>query len=213
MTSSNDVAAIIQDLILRYLLPLVFVAIPIAEIAVFIQAGQLIGLWPTLAGIVLTAVIGAFLIRGQGFQVLNDARQATRAGQMPVTQAIDGAFLLAAAMLLLTPGFLTDAVGFLMLWPAARRMIAGRIWALFKDKADIHIYRGDPRSYRPQGPRDTPGPVIDGESVEIETARDRTDDQESDTEKRGHAEKSRKELLDEAGVDRSKGSKGSPWQR
>lgn len=110
---------------------LVFVAVPILEIALFIQVGGFIGLWPTLLIVVLTAIVGTALMRIQGMNALNRLRARLEAGQDPVGPIADGALILVAGMLLLTPGFFTDTVGLLLLVPAVRaaliRAIAARV--------------------------------------------------------------------------------------
>lgn len=107
------------------ILLLLFIGVPILEIAVFIQAGQLIGLWPTLATVVVTAIIGTALLRAQGLATLARARQSLDQGKIPVEDIFTGLCLLVAGLLLLTPGFITDAVGFLLFLPPFRRA-AGR---------------------------------------------------------------------------------------
>jgi len=110
---------------------LVFVAVPMIEIALFIQIGGTIGLWPTLGIVVLTAVVGTTLMRIQGLTALGRLRSRLAAGQDPVGPIADGALILVAGMLLLTPGFFTDTVGLLLLVPAVRaaliREIAARV--------------------------------------------------------------------------------------
>ena len=97
---------------------LLFLLTPLIEIAVFIEVGSLIGLWPTLGVVVLTAVLGAALWRAQGLSTWARAQETLRAGELPVREVTDGAFLLVAGALLLTPGLVTDAIGFLLLVPA-----------------------------------------------------------------------------------------------
>ena len=87
---------------------LAFILVPIAEIAVFIQAGELIGLWPTIAAVILTAIIGTAMLRQQGIATLMRLRATVDRGEMPLREVFDGACLLIAGVLLLTPGFLTD---------------------------------------------------------------------------------------------------------
>lgn len=100
---------------------LAFLAVPMIEIALFIQVGGLIGLWPTLAIVVLTAVLGTWLMRTQGALALSDVRRSL-SGQTDPTEALaHGAMILVAGVLLLTPGFFTDAVGFALLTPPFRR--------------------------------------------------------------------------------------------
>lgn len=99
---------------------LIFVAVPILEIALFIQVGGLIGLWPTLLVVVLTALAGTALMRHQGLQALARLRASLERGGDPVGPIAHGALILVAGMLLLTPGFFTDTVGLLLLVPAVR---------------------------------------------------------------------------------------------
>jgi len=102
---------------------LLFVAVPIIEIALFIQVGGFIGLWPTLAIVVLTAMIGTALMRTQGIQALNRLQAAVSTGGNPADPMIQGAMILVAGILLLTPGFFTDTAGFLLLLPPFRRAL------------------------------------------------------------------------------------------
>jgi UPF0716 protein FxsA len=104
-----------------------FLAVPVVEIALFIQVGGWIGLWPTLALIVFTAVLGTYLLRQQGLATLARARASMSRHEFPVNEVFDGACLLFAGALLLTPGFLTDAVGALLLLPPFRNAIRGPI--------------------------------------------------------------------------------------
>lgn len=102
-----------------YLL-LAFLLVPLVEIALFIQVGGLIGLWPTLAVVVLTAVIGTVLVRNQGRDALNRLRRSFSELSDPTEPLAHGAMVLVAGALLLTPGFFTDAVGFALLMPPVR---------------------------------------------------------------------------------------------
>jgi UPF0716 protein FxsA len=106
------------------LLFLFFLAVPIAEIALFIQAGELIGTLPTIAITIGTAIAGSFLMRVQGFAALNRFAEAAGRGAMPVTPVVDGIGILAAGLLLLTPGLLTDTIGLLLFIPPVRRGLA-----------------------------------------------------------------------------------------
>lgn len=110
---------------------LLFVAIPIAEIALFIYVGGQIGLLPTLVAIVLTAAIGSFLVSRQGAAALADVRTAFFSARFPGRELAHGAMIVVAGAFLVTPGFLTDAIGFLLLVPpvreAARRAAMKRL--------------------------------------------------------------------------------------
>lgn len=104
---------------------LLFVALPALELALLIELGSRIGAAPTLAIIVVTGVVGASLARRQGLGVVRDIQRETAAGRLPAAAVVDGAILLVAAALLVTPGVLTDAAGFLCLIPAFRRWVRG----------------------------------------------------------------------------------------
>lgn len=112
------------------MLPLIlaaFITVPIAEIAVFIEVGGRWGVWPTVGAIFATALIGTALIRHQGLAVLRQVQTEMDAGRFPARQVFDGLCLLIAGALLLTPGFITDAVGFVLLVPPARSAAAAAI--------------------------------------------------------------------------------------
>ena len=98
-----------------------FVAVPLVEIALFIQVGGLIGLWPTLAIVVLTAILGTWLVRQQGALALSQIRGSFNNLRDPTEPLAHGGMILVAGALLLTPGFFTDAVGFALLLPPVRR--------------------------------------------------------------------------------------------
>lgn len=102
---------------------LLFLLVPLIEIALFIQVGGLIGLWPTLAIVVLTAVAGTMLVRSQGFRVLDDVRGSIERLGDPTEPLAHGAMILFSGALLLTPGFFTDAVGFALLVPGVRAAV------------------------------------------------------------------------------------------
>ena len=101
-----------------------FITIPIIEIYLLIQVGEQIGALPTVALVVLTAVLGVWLLRWQGLATLAQVQQSMAQGQLPAIPLIEGMFLLVAGALLLTPGFFTDAVGFILLIPPFRQAIA-----------------------------------------------------------------------------------------
>lgn len=140
---------------------LAFLAVPLIEIGLFIQVGGLIGLWPTLAIVVLTALVGTALVRSQGARALNDLRQSFAGLGDPTKPLAHGAMILFAGALLLTPGFFTDACGLLLLVPKVReallRQLAGRI------KVQSFSYGTAQESNRRSGPE-----VIDGEFLEID---------------------------------------------
>jgi UPF0716 protein FxsA len=100
-----------------------FLMVPIVEIALFIQVGGAIGLWPTLAIVVLTAVLGTWLVRTQGRMALGQLQSSFSNLGDPTEPLAHGAMILVAGALLLTPGFFTDAIGFALLVPAVRMAV------------------------------------------------------------------------------------------
>ncbi|MFT5869608.1 MAG: UPF0716 protein FxsA [Paracoccaceae bacterium] len=102
---------------------ILFLSVPLIEIALFIQIGGLIGLWPTLAIVILTAIIGTWLVRSQGAAVLNNVQRSFSELNDPTEPLAHGAMILFSGALLLTPGFFTDFVGFALLVPAVRSVV------------------------------------------------------------------------------------------
>ena len=146
-----------------------FLAVPVIEIALFIQVGGLIGLGPTLAIVVLTAVLGTALVRQEGARALNDLRVAMRDLGDPTAPLAHGAMILLAGALLLTPGFFTDACGLLLLIAPVRRWVMREVGTRLRvarfemgtgaSHSDFH----DARPHRPGQPPE----VIDGDFIEI----------------------------------------------
>lgn len=99
-----------------------FVFVPVLELFILIQAGQTIGIAATIGLIVLTGIAGAWLARSQGLQILHRIQFELANGQMPSFALIDGALILVGGVLLLTPGFFTDAMGFSFLVPGTRKI-------------------------------------------------------------------------------------------
>jgi len=108
---------------------ILFVAMPIAEIAVLIKVGGAIGGWTTIGIVILTAIIGTAMLRQQGIATLNKAQQRMQKGEMPAQQMMEGLLLLIGGVLLLTPGFITDFFGFCTLIPISRRFLANKLSA------------------------------------------------------------------------------------
>ncbi|EGR1858518.1 membrane protein FxsA [Vibrio cholerae] len=104
-----------------------FIAVPVIEIALFIQVGGVLGVWPTIALVLLTAIVGASLVRSQGLQTLLTVQQRLAQGQLPAQQILEGVMLAVAGVLLLIPGFFTDILGMLVLLPAPRAYFAKQL--------------------------------------------------------------------------------------
>ncbi|HIC47481.1 MAG TPA: FxsA family protein [Methylophaga aminisulfidivorans] len=146
------------------ILLLIFLIIPIVEIYVLIQVGDVIGALPTIFMVVATAVLGAFLLRLQGFQTLQRAQSSMASGQIPATEMLEGVCLVIAGAMLLTPGFVTDTFGFLLLVPAVRQSV---IKQLAKNSRIFYTQkRGDAFSQQRYRSDYREGDVIDGEVVD-----------------------------------------------
>ena len=107
---------------LRFL-PFILLIVPITEIAVFIVVGQFIGVLPTIALVILTAILGATLLRHQGMGLAMRVRSELEARRVPGRELANGAMILVAGVLLLTPGFVTDTLGFLLFIPQVRSRV------------------------------------------------------------------------------------------
>jgi UPF0716 protein FxsA len=101
----------------------VFLAVPLIEIAFFIVIGNTIGLWPTLAGVLLTAVVGSVVLRWQGLSLLNEIRSTVGQGRVPARAIADAMMVAVAGLLLLLPGYFSDLIGILLLIPPVRAAI------------------------------------------------------------------------------------------
>jgi UPF0716 protein FxsA len=112
-----------------------FIIVPIIEMVVLIQVGQEIGALWTIALVLITAFIGINLLRYQGLATLSRANWRIQAGEIPAQEILEGILLAVGGALLLTPGFVTDAVGFLLLLPLSRQLMASRLMGRFKSFA------------------------------------------------------------------------------
>lgn len=136
-----------------------FIGVPLLEIGVFVEVGGAIGLWPTLATVILTALLGTWCLRAQGLATLGRARSQLDKGALPAKELFDGACLLVAGALLLTPGFVTDAAGFLLFVPALRDALRGYLARRIKVRMESHAYVHGEKAHG--GPRG--GTTIDGD--------------------------------------------------
>ena len=113
---------------------LVFIFIPIIEIAIFISIGQEIGVLNTIAIILITALVGIFLVRRQGINLLFSAQRNMSQGIMPTEEIKGGIFLLISGLLLITPGFFTDCIGFSMFLKPVQNFVASKAKEYFKSR-------------------------------------------------------------------------------
>lgn len=143
---------------------LLFVLLPAVELALLIELGSRFGTLHTLALIVVTGVVGAALARGQGLHVVRQIQGEVAEGRLPAGSLVDGVMILIAAALLVTPGILTDAFGFLCLVPAfrraAKRVLLQRLEkAVAENRVHVSVDFADGLG----GPRPTPRDAIDAE--------------------------------------------------
>ncbi|WP_044007194.1 FxsA family protein [Jannaschia sp. CCS1] len=124
---------------------ILFIAIPLIEIGLFIQVGGWLGLWPTLLIVVLTAIAGTALVKSQGKQAIAQLRSSFDDLRDPTEPLAHGAMILFSGALLLTPGFFTDFVGFALLIPAVRRAVLKEV----KKRVKVETVRTD-RGWQPQ---------------------------------------------------------------
>ncbi|MCF1505118.1 membrane protein FxsA [Afifella sp. H1R] len=114
---------------------LLLLLIPLIEVGTFVVVGQYIGLAPTLLLTLLTAILGTALLRHQGLRTILRIRSDLESGRMPARNLADGALIAVAGVMLLTPGFVTDTLGFLLFVPAVR----ARIWQFILSRVDLRV--------------------------------------------------------------------------
>lgn len=145
------------------------IVVPIVEIAVFINIGGVIGLWPTLAVVILTALAGAKLLREQGLATVRRAQHKLASEKLPLEELFEGACILFAGALLLTPGFVTDGVGLALMAPPVRRALGKHLWRALGGHMDIRTFQtGESMGGGPMGgSMGSEGGVIDGDFQDI----------------------------------------------
>jgi UPF0716 protein FxsA len=129
---------------------LIFVGAPLVELYLLIEVGSVIGAFPTIALSLFTAVLGGWLVRMQGFAVLFRAQSQMANRELPAIELLEGALLLLVGLALLLPGFITDAVGFLLLIPPLRRWLIVR-WLTSRGSlqpGEVQMRRTETRSER-----------------------------------------------------------------
>jgi UPF0716 protein FxsA len=146
---------------------LIFLIVPLIEIYFLIQVGSIIGAAWTIFLVVGTAVLGAYLLRLQGFNTLHRAQTSMAHGQIPAIEMLEGLALLVSGALLLTPGFVTDTIGFLLLTPPIR---VAFIKTMVKNSTMMFTSRTQFYQSRPH-PSQEKGDVIEGEVIDEDDAR------------------------------------------
>jgi len=140
---------------------IIFILIPIVEIYVFIQVGDEVGIFTTLLLAFVTAILGGIIIKYQGLATLQAVQESVKGGKAPMAEIFDGFCLVAAGATLITPGFVTDTIGFLLLVPAIRRFLRQHIGKHIEMRSMNDINPGNPY------PRQDPD-VIEAEYTRVE---------------------------------------------
>ena len=117
-----------------------FLVVPILEIYLLIQVGQVIGAGWTILLVVATAVIGVWLLRLQGLSTLMRAQQKLQSNELPAQEILEGMGLVVAGALLLTPGFFTDTIGFLLLFPPTRGWLVRQVASRMVIATSVHMH-------------------------------------------------------------------------
>ena len=145
-----------------------FIAVPMIEIALFIQVGGFIGLWWTLLIVLLTAIAGSYLVRQQGLREIANLQRSFAELNDPTEPLAHGAMILFSGALLLTPGFFTAVVGISLLIPSIRRQVFGAVRSRIKTQT---FEMGSTRTHQHQ----TTEGVIDGEFEEVNPDKSKSD--------------------------------------
>jgi UPF0716 protein FxsA len=123
----------------------IFILVPIFELYLLIQVGSYIGAWNTILLVLLTAGIGVALLRKQGLSTLQKVQSQMQHGELPAASMLEGMLLFFAGALLLTPGFFTDTIGFLLMIPPLRKVIA--LWLLERSGWIVQMRSGSPQPH------------------------------------------------------------------
>ena len=164
---------------MRLSMLLLFIGVPIVELALLIELGRNIGFWWTIAIVILTAFVGTAVLQKQGLQTFARFNQELESGKPPIMPAVEGMFLLIAGAFLLTPGILTDSFGFLLLILPIRHFIAKWCLRRFVSLASVHIHMSGMGQQEAQHNNRNPGagpsrsskdsgPIIDGDFVRVD---------------------------------------------
>ncbi|HEU5160379.1 MAG TPA: FxsA family protein [Streptosporangiaceae bacterium] len=138
-----------------------FLVVPVLEIYVIIQVGQIIGGWPTVGLLLAESLLGAWIVRREGRRAWRALTETFRGGRLPDRELSDAALVLVGGTLLLTPGFVTDAVGFLFVLPFTRPVVR-RLLAAYVGRRVRISRRRMSQMYPPAGPDGAHGPPYPG---------------------------------------------------
>src|SRR5436189_2962872 len=158
-----------------FLLVLLFIVVPIAEIAIIIQVGNAIGVWWTIALLIADAVIGSMLARTQGRAAWRRFTLAIESGRVPARETVDGILVLFGGALLLTPGFLSDILGLFLLLPPTRAFVRALLVRRFAGRMVASMTRGPAPQRRARQSYDVDGTATDAAVDRIPDGRTRSE--------------------------------------
>ena len=121
---------------------LLFTIVPLIELAILMKLGAIFGVLHTIGLVIITGIIGAFLARDQGLKVIRELQESLSRGHAPTDPIIEGILVLISAALLVTPGVLTDIIGFILVIPYTRKIIRDFLKGYFKEKISQGVYSG-----------------------------------------------------------------------
>lgn len=138
---------------MRFILFILFVIMPFVELALLIKLGNVLGFWPTIAIVLFSAIVGAYVLHSQGLATMHRVSQSIRSGEPPIMPVVDGFFIAIAGAFLLTPGLITDCLGLSLLVPQVRRAVArwafGRVVQSGSFKIHTYTTGGAPSGSHP----------------------------------------------------------------
>ncbi len=159
-------------------LVVLFIVVPVMEIYVIVQVGQVLGVLPTVALLLFESALGAWLVKREGRRAWHTLRDALGSGRLPSRELADAALILVGGTLLLTPGFVTDVAGFFLVLPITRPIARRLLGLVLARRATLLVSRAGPvrgwpagggqgagGARQPRGPRVVQGEVIHGEVV------------------------------------------------
>lgn len=141
---------------------ILFAVMPIVEIFLLLQVGEMIGGWNTVGLVLLTAFFGAYFVRQEGFSTLQKAQQKMQQNQVPGKEMVEGLMLVVAGVLLVTPGLITDILGFLIVLPGSRQLLAAAALKHMSAQVVHSQFHAQQQWQQPQR-RDAQGDIIEGE--------------------------------------------------
>ncbi len=142
---------------------IILVGVPIGEIAILVKVSKIIGFWETIGAVILTALVGTHLLRQQGLVILKKAKASMDENRFPVDEVFDGLCLLFAGALLLTPGFITDAIGLALFVAPFRAVLRLGLLRILVARGHLHVHGSGPGG----GPFPGGGPIIDGDFEDV----------------------------------------------